>query len=232
MYRIFITSIVLFFAVSGAAFGQADRRNIRQGNKLYDLEKFNEAEIRYRQSLEENPQNTRGMFNLGNALYRQGRYEEAAELFEGLSQFAPGETEKASAYHNLGNAFLQGQKYAESVDAYKNALRINPEDEETRFNLAYAMRLLQQQPRQDQGGQDQNDQENDQDQQQNQDQQPNDQNQDQQNEQKQPQPRPDQISPQDAQRILDALNQKEQKVQGDLKREQTQRGTARQEREW
>jgi tetratricopeptide (TPR) repeat protein len=216
----------------GILYGQADQRHIRQGNKLYQGEKFNEAEIRYRQSLEENPQNTRGMFNLGNALYRQGRFDEAAELFEGLSQFAPGEIEKASAYHNLGNAFLQSQKYAESVEAYKNALRINPEDEETRFNLAYAMRMLQEQPQQDQEDQDQNDQEQNQDQQKNQDQQQDEQNQDQQNEQQQPQHRPDQITPQDAQRILDALNQKEQKVQEDLKREQKQRGTVRQEREW
>ncbi|MBW6497711.1 MAG: tetratricopeptide repeat protein [Bacteroidales bacterium] len=207
-----------------------ERRNLRQGNKLYQDEKFNDAEIRYRQSLEENPQNIKGMFNLGNALYRQGRFDEAAEIFGGLSQFAPGEREKAFAYHNLGNTHIQSQKYAESVDAYKNALRINPDDEQTRHNLAYAMRLLQEQPPQDPEGEgdDDQDQEQEQNKNKNQDQ---DQSEDQQ-QQPQQQPRPDQISPQDAERILDALNQKEQNVQEDLKRDQTQRAPVRQEREW
>lgn len=224
MNRILFTGLVLFLALPVLLHGQ-DRRHLRQGNKLYQDEKFTDAEIRYRQSLEENPQNIKGMFNLGNALYRQGRFDEAAELFGGLSQFAPGEREKAFAYHNLGNTFLQSQKYAESVEAYKNALRINPDDEQTRHNLAYAMRLLQEQPPQDQDGEgdDEKDQEKDQDK--NKDQQ-----QDQQ--QQQQQPRPDQISAQDAERILDALNQKEQNVQEDLKRDQTQRAPVRHEREW
>jgi len=224
--RIFI-SLVLLLAFSTAGISQSDRRQVRQGNKLYQDEKFNEAEMRYRQSLEENPQNYKGIFNLGNALYRQGRLDEAAELFQGLSQFAPGEHERAYAYHNLGNTFLRSQKYAESIEAYKNSLRINPDDEQTRFNLAYAMRLLQEQPPQDQGSDGEKDQQKDRDEQK--DQQP------QQGEDDQPQqqqPRPDQISPQDAERILDALNQKEQKVQEELKRDQTQRAPARQAREW
>lgn len=214
--------LVLILILPGMVQAQ-ERRNLRQGNKLYRDEKFNDAEIRYRRSLEENPQNIKGMFNLGNALYRQGRFEEAAEIFGGLSQFAPGEREKAFAYHNLGNTHLQSQKYAESVEAYKNALRINPDDEQTRHNLAYAMRLLQEQPPQDQEGDGNEDQEQEQEQEQNQDQ-PED--------QQQQQPRPDQISPQDAERILDALNQKEQNVQEGMKREQTQRAPVRQEREW
>lgn len=232
MNRILSITIMFLLAFPLITMGQADRRHVRQGNRLYQGEKFNEAEIRYRQSLEENPQNTRGMFNLGNALYKQGRYDEAAELFEGLSQFAPKVEEKAFAFHNLGNTFLQSKKYAESVEAYKNALRINPEDEQTRFNLAYAMRMLQQQPPQDQGEGGDRNQEKDQQKDQNQDPQRNEQQRDQSDQQQQPQPSPDQISPQDAQRILDALNQKEQKVQEDLKREQKQLATGRQEREW
>ena len=232
MYRIIIISILFLFGIQGLSHGQQDRRHVRQGNELYKEEQYNRAEIRYRQSLEENPQNIKGMFNLGNSLYRQGRYEEAAELFEGLSKFAPGEDEKAYAYHNLGNTFLQSQQYAESIEAYKNALRINPEDEETRFNLTYAMRMLKEQPPQDQQGEDQDNQDEGQEQNQSQEQQENNPNQNPLNEQNQHQSRPDQLSPQDAQRILDALNQKEQKVQEDLKREQTPRSRVRQEREW
>jgi len=224
MNRILFTGLVLFLALPVLMQGQ-DRRQLRQGNKLYQYEKFTDAEIRYRQSLEENPQNIKGMFNLGNALYRQGRFDEAAELFGGLSQFAPGEREKAFAYHNLGNTFLQSQKYAESVEAYKNALRINPDDDQTRYNLAYAMRMLEEQPPQDQEGDGEDAKDQEKDQEKNKDQQ-----QDQQ--QQQQQPRPDQLSPQDAERILDALNQKEQNVQEDMKRDQIQRAPVRHEREW
>lgn len=222
--------IILMILVLPAMVQAQERRTLRQGNKLYQDEKFYDAEIRYRRSLEDNPQNIKGMFNLGNALYRQGRFEEAAEIFGGLSQFAPGEREKSFAWHNLGNSYLQSQKYAESVDAYKNALRINPDDEQTRHNLAYAMRLLQEQPPQDQDGDGDEDQDKEKKQDQNQDQQQD--KQDQQQQQQQQQPRADQISPQDAERILDALNQKEQNVQEDLKRDQTQRAPVRHQREW
>jgi len=223
MKRIFLIGLFLILVLPAMVQAQ-ERRNLRQGNKLYQDERFNDAEIRYRQSLEENPQNIKGMFNLGNALYRQGRFDEAAEIFGGLSQFAPGEREKAFAWHNLGNTYLESQKYAESVEAYKNALRINPDDEQTRHNLAYAMRLLQEQPPQDQDGDEDENQDQNEDQQQ--------QDEQEQDQQQQQQPRPNQISPQDAERILDALNQKEQDVQEDLKRGQTQRAPVRQEREW
>ena len=228
MNKRFFIIILLLLAFTVSVFAQADRRYVRQGNRLFQNEDYNEAEIRYRRSIEQNPQNIKGMFNLGNALYKQGRYEEAAELFQGLAQFAPGEAEKAYAFHNLGNSFLQTEKYAESVDAYKKSLRINPNDEQTRFNLAYAMKLLQQQPPQDQNGEGENDQDKDQQKDQEQDQKP----QEGEDNQPQPQPRPDQISPQDAERILEALNQKEQKVQEEVKLEQMQRTPARQAREW
>lgn len=220
-----ISIILLVFATAG--FAQTDRQHVRQGNRHYQAGKFDEAELSYRQSLQQNPQNLKGMFNLGNSLYRQGRFDEAAELFQGLSQVAPDDNQKAFAFHNLGNSFLQSQKYAESVEAYKNSLRLNPDDEQTRFNLAWAMRLLQeqQQQQQNQGNQNQDDQNKDQQQ----NQQP-PQGEDEQ--QKQQQPRPNQISPQDAERILDALNQKEQNVQQELKRDQGQRQPARHAREW
>lgn len=226
MSKKFFILVLFFLAFTASVLAQADRRYVRQGNRLFQNEDFNEAEIRYRRSIEQNPQNIKGMFNLGNALYKQGRYEEAAELFQGLAQFAPGEAEKAYAYHNLGNSFLHTEKFAESVEAYKNSLRINPNDEQTRFNLAYAMNLLQQQPPQEQNGEGDNDKDKDQEKDQEQDQKP------QEGENNQPQPRPDQISPQDAERILEALNQKEQKVQEEVKHEQIHRAPVRQAREW
>ena len=219
----YFAKFMLLLVLANTGFAKSDRQQIRQGNKLYQAEKFNEAEVRYRQSLQQNPQNLKGMFNLGNALYRQGRFDEAAQLYQGLSSIATNDRQKAYAYHNLGNSLLKSQKYAESVEAYKNSLRINPDDEQTRFNLAYAMRQLQEQPPQNQG----NDKQDDQEQQQNQ--------QPQQGENEQPrqqQPKPNQISPQDAERILDALNQKEQNVHQELNPNQTQRPPARQAKEW
>lgn len=227
MKNSYFAGFLLLLVFANAGFAQTDRQHIRQGNKLYRAENYNEAEGRYRQSLQQNPQNLKGMFNLGNALYRQGRFDEAAQLYQGLSGMATTDRDKAYAFHNLGNAFLKSQKYAESVEAYKNSLRLNPDDDHTRFNLAYAMRLLQEQeqPRQNQDNDNNENQNNDQNQQQ----------QPQQAESQQPtqpQPKPNQISPQDAERILDALNQKEQNVQQQLNRNQPPKPPARQAREW
>jgi len=224
-----VISILLFTIVIGnVLFAQADRREVRRGNNLFRAEKFDEAEIKYRRALEENPQNLVGLFNLGNSLYRQGRFEEAAEVFESLAQISPSPRDRAQALHNLGNSHLKNQKLQESIDAFKSSLRINPNANETRHNLAYAMRLLQDQPPQGNGGEgdDNQDKDNKQDQE-NSSQQDNNQ----QNQPQRQQHQPGQISPQDAERILNALNKKEQNIQEELNRQQ-QRSPERHEREW
>ncbi len=236
--------MLLVFICVGIVYGNSERQHIRKGNALYNEGNFSEAELEYRRSLELNAQNTKALFNLGNALYKQGRFEEAAELYESLSKFVPSDNEKASAYHNLGNSLLRNQQLAESVEAYKQALRLNPDDDDTRYNLSYAMQQLQDQPPQEQpsdgddedgeldddGQQDQQDQSGDDEQQQDQGQQQ-DEGQQQQDDSKQP-ARPDKITPQDAERILDALNQKEQNVQDEMQRQQIQVQPGTTEKEW
>lgn len=207
------------------------RSHLRKGNSLFKDGDYNDAELAYRRALEADSQNSKAIYNLANALYRQGRFEEAAELFAAAAQLAPDEKIRSEAYHNLGNALIKSGQYHESIDAYKNALRINPDDEDTRYNLAYAMQFLEDPPPQDQQ-QEGDDQQHDNDQEDNQQSPPDQQPDDQEQEQQQQQQQPDQLTRQDAERILDALNREEQKVQENVKREESQRQPARVEREW
>jgi Ca-activated chloride channel homolog len=224
MNRILLLLIIAQFFASGL-FAQQENSDIRRGNSDYRSENFQDAELNYRKALENNPSNLKALYNLANSLYKQGRYDEAANILEGISQAQMDEKRRANVYHNLGNAKLGANAIKDAIEAYKNSLRLRPGDSDTRHNLAYAMRMLQEQEQQqDQQQDDKNQQEQNQEQQQpDQEQKP---------EQQQERQRPDQISPQDAQRILDALNQQEQRVQEKIEREQRQRQPVRPEREW
>jgi Ca-activated chloride channel homolog len=224
-----LTLILVLLIFSGIA--HATDPILRQGNRNYHDGDFHAAELQYRRALEQNPQDERALYNLSNVLYRQGRFEEAANILEGLSNMNIRDSQRADVLHNLGNAKVGEKKFSEGIEAYKNSLRIRPDDMDTRHNLAYARQLLEEQQQQQQQQQDQNDQKDDQDQKDEQ-QTPPDQQPDDDQQQQQQQPRPDQISPQDAERILDALNQQEQKVQENIDREEKKRVPARVQKEW
>ena len=129
-----------FMFCCGAVFAQkAERKNVREGNKLYETEKFTEAEIAYRKSLEVNPRSSEGTYNLGNALYKQKKFPEAAEQYQLLAgqgekmiETPEGKARLAEIYHNVGNIGMQSKEYAKSVEAYKQSLRLNPKDDETK----------------------------------------------------------------------------------------------------
>ena len=230
--------------------GQAERKYIRQGNKQYKEEVFDESEILYRKALEKDRESYSGEFNLGDALYKQEKYEDAARSFNKLAENQTDPVKLGELYHNLGNALLQANQLEGSIEAYKQALRNNPADDETRHNLAYAqqMQQQQQQQQQDQQNQDQDqDQDQDQqDQQQNQDEQDQDQNQDQQDQDQQNQDQQDQpqnqdqqqqqqqpqISREDAQRMLQALQQDEQELQEKLKKQKAQATKVKVLKDW
>ncbi|MBI9037473.1 MAG: tetratricopeptide repeat protein [Bacteroidales bacterium] len=148
-----IAYIILVFSIQG--FTQKENALIREGNKLYDEKKFPEAEIEYRKSLEVAPKSFKGNFNLADALYEQKNYEEALKMFNEIASQKTSKNVKAEAYHNLGNTFLDMQELEKSIEAYKNALRNNPNDKETKYNLEYAKQLLKKQQQQQQQ-QDQN----------------------------------------------------------------------------
>ena len=214
---------VLALSAGAVSAQKAERKNVREGNKLYESEKYTESEIAYRKSLEVNPRSTEGTYNLGNSLYKQGKFPEAAEQY----QLIAGQGEKMVATPE-GKARLS--------EVYKQSLRLNPKDDETRYNLALAQKLLSDQQNQDQSQDQQNDdkQENkDQkdDQQQQQQQQPqDDQKQDKTQEQQQSN---EQMSKDNAQQMLDAFLQDEKDTQEKVKKAQMQQQQRRKtEKEW
>lgn len=230
---------------SGAVFAQkAERKNVREGNKLYADEKFTESEIAYRKSLEVNPRSVEGTYNLGNALYKQKKFPEAAEQYQLLTGQAQkmveteeGKTRLANVFHNLGDISMQSKEYQKSVEAFKQSLRLNPKDDETRYNLALAQKLLEDQQNQNQDqNQDQQDQdkkedqENKDDQQQQQQQQQNDQKED---KTQQEQQQNEQMSQDNAQQMLDAFLQDEKETQEKVKKAQAQQQQRRKtDKEW
>lgn len=189
---------------------KTERSAIRKGNKEYNNKNYIGSEIDYRKALEADPASGVATFNLGDALYKQQKYDDAIEEFKKSAAMESDPKKSAEAWYNLGNAYMQGKKYAESIDAYKNSLRRNPKDEDARYNLRLAQLMLQQQQQEQQ--QDKN--EDKKDQQQQQQQQNNDQQkQDKKEEQQQQQPQPSQMTQENAQQILDAMQQDEKNTQ-------------------
>ena len=197
---------------------------IRNGNRLYADSLFEKAEIEYRKALELNPTSADAMYNLGNALFGQAvsSQEKGDEAYKQYSTAAKCEADKgklAQIYHNLGTLLYSSQQYPQSVEAYKESLRNNPYDHETRYNLAKAMHMNKQQQQEQQEQQQENQEEQKQEQQQNQEeqqqeQQQQEQQQEQQNqEQQQEQEQQEQISKENAEQILNALMQDEKDIQ-------------------
>src|ERR1700753_3290779 len=137
--------IVLLSLLPGLTlFAQQDRSLMKQGNELYQQKKYKEAEAIYRKALGQK-KSLQGNFNLGDAQYQQKQYDKAAEQFNQLATKSKDAKVSAQAYHNLGNTMMQGNKLQESIDAYEKSLVKNPNDEQTRYNLAYAQEKLKNQ---------------------------------------------------------------------------------------
>lgn len=103
---------------------------------------FTNAEANYRKAISKNSENATAPYNLGNAYYNKETYSEAFGRFKQAGEIATNKADKHSAYHNMGNVFMKNKEYQKAVDAYKEALRNNPTDEETRYNLALAKEML------------------------------------------------------------------------------------------
>ena len=234
--------IATFLFSSTIAFAQkAERKNVREGTELYQNEKYTEAEIAYRKSLDVNPRSIEGTYNLGNSLYKQKKFPEAAEQYqllagqgEKLSETSEGKTRLASVYHNMGNIFMQAKEYDKSIEMYKQSLRLNPKDDETRYNLALAQKLLQDQQNEDQSQQNEDQKENkDQKENEQQQPQPQPQNDQKQNKTQEEQQSNEQMSKDNAQQMLDAFLQDEKDTQEKVKKAQMQQQQRRKtEKEW
>jgi len=222
---------IFLMVIPTLSYAQKEFFDVRKGNKDYKKENFTEAEINYRKGLDKNNNSFEGHFNLGDALFKQQKYPEAAEEYQKAGallqpkngKYSASDKKKlAQAYHNLGNAFYAQQQFDKAVASYKQSLMANPKDNETRYNLVKAMEMLQeqqQQQNQDNQNQQQQDQQNQQQSEDDQQQQQQQQNQDDQQQQPQEQPEMDR---EQAEQILQALQQDEQETQDKAKRQQMQ----------
>ena len=243
-------SILLVCLTSIGVQAQNERKFVRQGNKIYenaladttrlDTLSFSLAETAYRRALDKRPDDLKWNFNLGDALYKQMKFEESTGKFNEIAEKSTDKTEKSRAYHNTGNSLLMQNKLDESIAAYKNALRNNPNDLETKYNLLYAMNLKKRQDEQkqkqdqnkDQQDKDKNkDKDKDKEKDQNKDNQ--DQNQDKKQDQQNQQPQEQKISKENAERLLQALQNDEEKIQEKVKKTQAEKARQRQtDKDW
>lgn len=208
-----LTGLLFLFCFS--LYAQPERNLVRKGNKQYEDGKFADAEITYRKSLDKNKNSSSGSFNLGDALYKLEKYDEAAQQFSSNTALIKDKDLAAKNYHNLGNSLLKAKKYDQSVLAYKNALKLSPADNDTRYNLAYAQNMLKQQEQQNKDNKENKenkDQKNKEQQQKEQQQQAENKKEEQQKEQQAKQQK-QKISKEDAERILQALKNNERELQ-------------------
>ena len=235
--RFRLTTILL--ACCSLLFAQQEATDLRRGNKQYNDSNYTEAEVNYRRGLSKNDQSFEGHFNLGDALFKQEKFPEALEQYTQAEKLLKAndklskeqlDERLADTYHNMGNALYAQQQYDKAVTAYQQSLRLDPKDNDTRYNLVKAMQQLQQQ----QQNQDQQQQQDQQQNQQNDSTQQPPQQQQQQQQQKQqqqpPQQSEQQMDKETAEQILQALEQDEQETQEKLQRQQGKK--RRVEKEW
>lgn len=238
-----LTYILLFLCFSSTiAFSQTDEEKfIREGNKQYKQHNYTDAGKFYLNAIHKKPDSYKGAFNLGDAYYKQGKYKEAAQQFEMLSARKSSNDSMAKIFHNLGNSYLKQKEYEKSVNAYKNAMKKDDRDEDTRYNLAYAQKMLKQQQQQNKDKQDQNkkdkdnkDKDKNNKDKQNQDKDKQDQNkeQDKNENKKQEQPQNDNISKEDAQRLLDAINNDEKDIRDKMNEKKVKVKDNQIEKDW
>jgi len=217
--------IFMLFSVTVNA--QSDKKYIRKGNREYEKKDYSGSEISYRKAINSNKQSPDAVFNVGDALYKQNKFDDAGKQFTENINLNEDKNKKSAGLYNLGNSLLKANKVQESIEAYKGSLKLRPDNKETKFNLAYAQDLLKQQQEQqkqqqkDKDKKDQNkdkkkeDQKKDQkDQNKEKDQQKDQNNKQDQQQQQKPQQA---ISKEDAQRILNALANDEKNVQEKVK---------------
>jgi len=237
--------IIILMLLSGEwLYAQDAKSHIHKGNQLYSQKKYEDAAAEYSKSVEKKGMPVEGNFNLGDALFRQKKFDDAAQHFTDIGSSATNNMIKAGAYHNLGNSLMESKKYQESIDAYEKALLANPKDDQTRYNLAYAQEKLKQQQQQNKkndknnqnnkNNQNQNKQDQDKKNQDKKNQDKNNQNKDQQNKDKQDQQQqnPNKLSKEDAQRMLDALNDNEKNTQDKLKNKKAKAGKMHIDKDW
>ena len=223
-------AIMLLFLTALSVTAQTDRQYIRQGNKLFRMGDYPNAEVSYRKAIEQNPKNPQASFNLGNALMAQKKDSAAVTQFENASRLETNPLRKAQSFHNIGVICQTHKMYGEAIEAYKSALRLNPNDDETRYNLVLCKHQKQKQDQQKQNqGQNNDDQKKDN---QKKDDQQKDQNSDKQDDKKQQEQQKPQMSKDNAEQLLNAAIQNEKQTQDKLKKAQQQPQRRTNQKNW
>lgn len=245
MKRIILTSLFLIgvanFQLSTSNFqlgivaAQNVRDYIRRGNRQYRDSVYDKSQVQYQKGFEKDSNSVEVTYNLGNALLRQGQPKEAMRLYEKASKVEHDKTRRHQIFHNMG-VILQSQKqFGPAIEAYKEALRCDPSDDESRYNLVLCQRQLKNQPQDQQGGQDnKNGDKKDKDekkQQQQQQQQKKDDKQ-QQKQQQQQQQQENQMSRENAEQMLNAAMQNERQTQDKVKKQLQQAQPRRLQKQW
>lgn len=142
-YIHYIIVTVAFLLVGGTnAVAQTDRNLIRQGNRAFKSQKWAAAETQYRKAIFKNQKNPQAIYNLGCALLAQQKDSLAMVLFGNAAQLESNIFRRSKSYHNMGVVMQNHREYAQAIEYYKMALRCNPQDNETRYNLALCKKLL------------------------------------------------------------------------------------------
>ena len=250
---LFIIFLMLFLSKEIAA--QKDtiaqqrtaRKMLRQGNELYQKEQFTDASVAYQKALGSNSNYDKASYNLGNALYKNKNYKEAIPQYELTAKTSIDKGIKAEAFHNIGNAMMESKNYQGAVDAFKNALRNNSVDDETRYNLAVAQQLLdkEKQDKKDDKNKDKNkdkdkkdkdkkdkddkDKDGDGDKDKDKKQDPK---KDKKKEPQKPKPQPGKMTPQQVKQLLESLNNEEKKTQKKMNAKKAKGKKVKQEKDW
>ncbi|MBO6018691.1 MAG: VWA domain-containing protein [Prevotella sp.] len=206
-----VTLLLLFVVMTASA--QTDRMYIRQGNKLFRSGDYANAEVSYRKALEKNDRNSQAHYNLGNSLLAQNKDSAAVAEFEKAGKMETDPLLRSQSFHNLGVICQKHEMFGEAIEAYKQSLRLNPHDDETRYNLQLCKHQLK---KQQQNKPNQKPDQQKQDQKQNQDKQK------QQKQDQQKQQQPPQMSKENAEQLLNAAMQQEKQTQDRMKKAQQQ----------
>lgn len=238
--RYSLTAFLLALAC-GVCMAQTDRKEVRAGNRQYRKGNWQNAEIEYRKAQAKDSTSFAAGYNLAGALYREGNFDEAAKTLDRLKEIAPASGRAADYFYNQGNVAVQKKDWKAAVEAYKQSILLNPEDLEAKENYAYAKQMLKDEEQQGGGGDNQQDQDN-KDQDNNQDNSGQNQNDNpDQNQGDRPDPQQDpqqgegdaKISPQQAQQMLKAIQDREKKTQDKVNKEKAALLKSRQkEKNW
>jgi len=243
MTRLILISI-LFFGPLQNSFCQVERKIVRTGVSDYKDGKFSEAEVNFRKATDEKPGLFEAEYDIANSLFKQKKFEEAANEYDKLLQKSNEPNKRADLYHNLGNSQLMAQQFDKSIESYKNSLRIRPNDEDTRYNLAYALENLKQQQQQQNQEQNKDDKNKDKDKKDNKDQQDKDQQKDQNKDNKDQQKKEDEknkeeqnpsepkISKEEAEQMLNAVQNQEKDVKAKLDKKKAVARPVSAEKDW